>query len=176
MRHALVILLTLLVGCTARYQVNNLAGAASAQLDRTKGLYVTVPQDGAYGTTVSFGSGQIVAQAVADAFSGVGARVHIAERAVGKDQSIVAAKSLNASYLVMPAIVHWEQRATEWSGRPSRMAIRLSIIDVTTGDEVTSSAIEGRSRIVSFTSTTPESLLRDPLARYVRGLYQSAGT
>ena len=171
MRNALVILLTLLVGCTASYQVNDLSGAAAVHLDRTKGVYVAVPQDGAYGTTVSLGSGQIVAQAVADAFSGLAARVHIAESAVGEDHSIVAAKSLNAKYLIEPVIVHWEERATEWSGRPSRMAIRLSIIDVTTGDQVTSSAIEGRSRIVSFTATSPESLLRDPLARYVRGLY-----
>lgn len=171
MRIALVTLLILLVGCTAKYQVNNLAGVGTVQLDRSKGVYVTVPQDGAYGSTTSAGSGQSVAQAVAAAFSGVAARVHIAERAIGNDQSIVAAKSLNAGYLVVPVIVQWEQRATEWSGRPSRMAIRLTIIDVTTGDQLGSSAIEGRSRIVSFTSTNPESLLRDPLARYVRVLY-----
>jgi len=171
MRFAFVVLVMLLVGCRAAYQVNNLASGAVVQLDRSLAVYVTVPQDGAYGLTTSAGSGQSVAQAVAAAFSQMAARVHVAERASERDQAIAAAKSLGAGYMVVPVIALWEQRATEWSGRPSRMAIRLTVIDVTTGNQLAASAIEGRSRIVSFTSTSPESLLRDPLLGYVRGLY-----
>ena len=69
-------------------------------------------------------------------------------------------------------MTHWEQCATEWSGRPSKMAIRVCILDAKSGNQITSTSIEGRSRIVSFTSTSPESLLRDPIATYVSELYQ----
>jgi len=134
-------------------------------------VYVAVPQDGAYGNKFYAGSGQVVAQAVATAFSATATRVHVADEAVANDQSIITARSASAGYLVVPIIAQWEQRATEWSGRPSRMAIRITIIDVASGNQITSSAIEGRSRIFSFTSTSPESLLKDPLARYVQELY-----
>ena len=171
MRFVLVAFLVGVAGCTAKYQVHDLAGTTNTHLDKSKGVYVALPQDGAYGAVTSAGSGPIVAQAVATAFSGVAARVNVAERTVGNDQSILAAKSLSAGYLAVPIIVQWEQRATEWSGRPSRLAIRLTIFDVASGEQLRSSAIEGRSRIVSFISTSPESLLHDPLTEYVRGLY-----
>lgn len=161
----------LMVGCTAKYHVSNLAGIDKAKLDRGIAVYVAVPQDGAYGSIIYSGSGQYVAQAVAAAFSEMGASVHVAEKNIGNDQVLEKAKAIGAGYLVTTVISLWEHRATEWSGRPSRMAIRLAITDVATGNQVAASAIEGRSRIMSFTSTSPESLLRDPILSYVRGLY-----
>jgi hypothetical protein len=97
--------------------------------------------------------------------------VAVASERVNFENSMAAAQAAKAKYLVAPVIVHWEQRATEWSGRPSRMTIRISIFDVATGSQITVTSIEGRSRIVSFISTSPESLLRDPLAQYVGTLF-----
>lgn len=171
MRYATVAVLLLLIGCTAKYQVNNLAGNEKVRLDRGVAVYIAVPQDGAYSTKTYSGSGQYVAQSIAAAFSEMGAPVHVGEKNIGSDQAIEKAKAVSAGYLVTTVISLWEHRATEWSGRPSRMAIRLSIIDVATGNQIAASAIEGRSRIMSFTSTSPESLLRDPVLNYVRGLY-----
>jgi hypothetical protein len=160
-----------LVGCRARYDVNNLSGSGGARLDRAKAVYVAIPQDGAYGGRPYSGSGQAVAQAVAAAFSGQANRVRIAERRLESDaDAIAAAKAAGAGYVAIPVIAHWEQRNTAWSGMPSRMAIRLTLFDTESGNLITSSAIEGRSRIMSMTATNPESLLREPLAQYVRGL------
>lgn len=159
-------------GCTARYQVNNLAGGSATRLERSANVYVSVPSDGAYGGTQYAGSGQTVAQSVANAFAPYSAQVAVASERVSPEEAMSAAQAAKARYLVAPAIVHWEQRATEWSGRPSRMTIRISIFDVATGNQLTATSIEGRSRIVSFISTSPESLLRDPLAQYVGTLFQ----
>lgn len=167
-----VVSMLLLAACTARYQVDNLGGTASAaQLDRQKGVYVAVPRDGTYESKPYVGSGQIVAQAVAAAFARSAVQVHVAEARSETEEALVSARKLGAEYVVVPTIAHWEQRATEWSGRPSRMAIRISILDAKTGNQISATSIEGRSRIVSLTSTTPESLLRDPLAQYVSRLY-----
>jgi hypothetical protein len=141
------------------------------RLDRQKAVYVTVPRDGSYEAKPYVGSGQIVAQAVAAAFARSASQVHVAEAQGTTEDALAAAKKLGAGYVVVPTIAHWEQRATEWSGRPSRMAIRVAILDAATGTQISATSIEGRSRIVSFTSTTPESLLRDPLAQYVAGIY-----
>jgi hypothetical protein len=165
-------MLAMLCGCSARYQVHNLAGtAASNRLDRQKSVYITVPEDGGSGSRQSAGSGQVVTQAVAAAFSRTAARVHVAERPTTREQALESARKLNVGYVVTPVIAQWEQRATEWSGRPSRVALRIAIIDAATGAEITSNSIEGRSRIVSLTPTSPESLLKDPIGRYVDGLY-----
>jgi hypothetical protein len=159
-------------GCVASYHVSSLSGAHNnLTLDKNIAVYVNVPQDGAYESKIYYGSGQIVAQAVAAAFSRVSTRVHVAETQLRNDEAIAFARDLNAGYVVVPTITHWEHRATEWSGRPSRMTIRITIIDAVTGNQITSTSIEGRSRIVSFTSTSPESLLRNPLAKYINDIY-----
>jgi hypothetical protein len=175
MRHLLLAALctsVLLAGCRARYDVNSLSGTSASRLDRAKPVYVAIPQDGAYGGRPYTGSGQRVAQAIASAFSMHASRVQIADRRAESDASDVeAARAAGAGYVAVPVIAHWEQRNTVWSGMPSRMAIRLTVFDAATGQQITSSAIEGRSRIMSMTATTPESLLREPLMNYVRGLY-----
>ncbi len=169
----LLLLVPILAACTANYQVNNLSGTENtARLDKQKGVYLTVPADGAYGPKTYPGSGQTVTQVVAAAFSRSASQVHIAEKQLTKEEAVAAAKQLNAGYVVILVITHWEQRATEWSGIPSRMAIRMSIFDTATGNQVFSTGIEGRSRIVSWITTSPESLLKDPVANYVNGLYQ----
>jgi len=163
----------MLASCSAKYTVSQSAGteASAVRLDRSKLVYVGVPEDGAYGERVYGGSGQAVAQAVANAFSQVAARVRVADRPAKLEETLAAGKSAGAGYIVVPVITHWEHRNTAWSGIPSRMAIRVAILDAANGAELTSSAVEGRSRIVSWTATSPESLLRAPLSEYVRSLY-----
>ena len=171
-RRLLVLLALVLGGCTARYEVSNLSEPASPKLDRGKVVYVAIPQDGAYGNRNYPGSGQMVAQSVAAAFSGLARRVQVADRpAQQPEQAVEAAKSVGADYVAVPVIVHWEHRNTAWSGIPSRMSIRLTLLDAATGKQITSSAIEGRSRIMSWTATSPESLLKEPVHEHVRGLY-----
>lgn len=46
--------------------------------------------------------------------------------------------------------------------------------DDNSGAQLAAKAIEGRSRIISLTSTTPESLLRSPIRRVVHELYGAA--
>jgi len=164
-------LVLLLLGCTARYQVANLSGQGSVRLDPSVSVYIAVPEDGSYGAKSSAGSGQVVAQSVAAAFATKGAKIQIADRHQSRDGDLSAARQFSAGYVVLPTIYQWEQRAMVWSGLPSRMRIRIVILDARTGDQLTATSIEGRSQIVSSTSTSPESLLKDPLAEYVDTLY-----
>lgn len=164
--------LVMLAGCSARYNVTDLGGDSTASLEPGSSVYVVVPADGQYGNDTYSGSGQTVAQSVAKAFATYSSNVEIAGRMnTSRDEALEYARQQGIDYVVVPAIAHWEQRATEWSGKPSRMAIRISIYN-SDGRLIDSSAIEGRSRIMSFTSTSPESLLRDPLNGYVKKLYR----
>lgn len=161
----------LIVGCSARYTVHNVGGESYAKLDRGRVIFVVVPKDGSYGTNTYSGSGQIVAQSVAAAFSRYASRIQIAEKSMDAATAQQAARESGAAYLVIPVISQWEQRATEWSGRPSKMSIRLAIVDPQGGTQLAAGSIEGRSRIVSLTSTSPESLLKEPLEQYVNTLF-----
>jgi hypothetical protein len=37
------------------------------------------------------------------------------------------AASVNFDYFVIPEILHWEDRATEWSGIPDKIEVKISI-------------------------------------------------
>jgi len=164
--------LVAMLGCSASYKIQKAGGnTESSRLDPSRKVFVAVPNDGAYGKTTYAGSGQTTAQAVAAAFSKYAAQVQVAEKPADSKDAIAAARLSGATYLVIPVIAQWEHRATEWSSRPSRMAVRVTIVDVASGEQITSSSVEGRSRIVSLTSTSPESLLRAPLGQYVQTLY-----
>jgi hypothetical protein len=173
MRYAvLAATFALLAGCTAHYQVNTIsAPSEKLKLDPSRGVYVTVPEDGQYESTPAGGSGQIVAQAVANAFGKRAKRIHVEDKHESREAYLSEAQQVQAAYVVVPTISSWEQRATEWSGRPSRMMIRIAIVDAHNGEQLAMTSIEGRSRIMTLTSTSPESLLQDPLEEYVRSLY-----
>lgn len=151
---ALTALLTL-TACTAEYQIRP---SATVKLDRQRAVFVIVPADGRYADKVYHGSGQTVAQAVASAFA---------------QQSISAqvGQPIRTGYVVTPIITHWEHRATPWSGRPSVMALTLTVSDAETGRPISTTAINGRSASTTLFETSPEALLVEPLERYVGGLY-----
>lgn len=163
-----------LSGCTASYRNVRTGGTAQTfkhSLDRKGTVYVALPKDGAYGAKPYVGSGRTVASAVAQAFSPKAGSVEVAESVQTREDVVAEAKRIGARYAIITTIVQWEQRATEWSGRPSRMAIDLSIYDTDTGARIDSRSIKARSRVVSFTSTSPESLLTAPLRQYAQELY-----
>lgn len=162
-----------LTACTASYQHQDLAGSGAIPTHLTPGsrVYVALPADGAYESTVYPGSGRTTAQAIAAAFARHGSVVTIADATTPRERVIADARAAGAQFAAVPVISHWEPRATEWSGRPSRMAVSLAMIDVPSGAIVSNVELSGRSRIMSFTSTSPESLLREPIGKYVDGLY-----
>jgi hypothetical protein len=163
----------LLAGCAKQYRVENLSGTRNTvTLMGTKSVYIAAPEDGRYESTTYPGSGQTVAQVLAGAFSKFASKVNTADTPATMPNDFSAAKNAGASYIVLPIITHWEQRATAWSGMPSKMAVRITIYDVNSGKELTTTSIEGRSAIMTMFPTSPDALLRDPAEKYVSSLYR----
>ena len=79
-------------------------------------------------------------------------------------------KPAKAGYAVLPVITWWDQR-NKWLGFPSRLAIRIAIIDVATGRVIASKPIESHTLLASFSTPDPDSLLAGPLSKYVDTLY-----
>jgi hypothetical protein len=71
-------------------------------------------------------------------------------------------KSRHGRFLIVPRLVHWEERAMNWSGRPDHIKIQLALRD-TQDDAFTRLVLfEGKQgHGLHFTDTPAEDLLTD---------------
>ncbi|MCG9713906.1 DUF4823 domain-containing protein [Shewanella insulae] len=160
----------LLAGCSSTYQHSALQ-TPTAKLDPTKSVLVAVPENGWYGDKVYRNSGRMTANAVRSAFSKYTSRVSIAADCVGDD----CLKQLDANqfgYFVKPIILHWEDRATEWSGISDTIEIQLIVIDARTKQEIANASYTGKSKWASFGGDHPQDLLPEPTNAFVSRLYK----
>ena len=173
MKRLLILIVSMITisGCASQYQIRSLSGSGpNVVLNRQSGVYITVPADGRYQDIHYPGSGQLVAQVLAMEFSKFARVVQTAPSQL-PDNGMREARRAGSEYLVVPIITHWEQRATEWSGLPSRMALRITVMDVASGKQLLSEGIVARTSKVTFTSTTPDELLKKPIEKVVKRLY-----
>lgn len=174
MKLALSVILSafILAGCASEYHMQPLSGSQHEIVLNPKGsVFIAVPKDGKYQDINYPGSGQFVAEALSAQFSKYASTVQTAA-SYSANNDFSEADRANGEYLVVPVITHWEQRATEWSGLPSRMSLRITIFDVSTRKQLISEGIEGRTSKMTLTATRPEHLLKKPLSEFVRSLYR----
>jgi len=74
-------------------------------------------------------------------------------------------------YFVEPIILHWEERATEWSGLPDRIEIQLIIYSTVTNRQIANASFKGKSSWFTFGGDHPQDLLAEPTNEFVQGLY-----
>ena len=88
------------------------------------------------------------------------------------DDALLEAKKENSKYLFYPTILLWEDRATQWSGKSDKIHINITVIDVLTGKEVSSTDIKSNSSFWTLRNASPAELLEEPLSQYINSLYQ----
>lgn len=160
------ICLTLLSGCASTYKHSTLA-EPSTKLVRGKTVLIATPANGFYESKEYQNSGKMTAFAVRAAFARFASSTTISP-----DCKALSCLERNPShdYYAVPEILHWEDRATEWSGIPDRMEVKISIFD-TNGKEVASAIISGKSKWATFGGDHPQDLLPEPMNKYVESLY-----
>ena len=168
-----------LLGCTASLLL--LSCAHSYGLDRqmqsgllppSATLYVTLPRPGRYDDTLYEMSGRQTGEAIVRAFAPQVARVILGSRTESAEDARISAHAQNASHLVYPTIMHWEDRATEWSGVPDRVRVQIRIYDVTSGKLLDSAEVSGKSRWATFGGDHPQELLDRAVGDYVDLLFE----
>jgi hypothetical protein len=166
---ALSLLALLLCGCTSTYHVNPILQVANLSVGKSG--YVAQPKDGSFENEDYHNSGRQAALAVASALAKHLPRVDVASETKSLELNLAEAKSQNFDYLFFPIIVHWENRATEWSGKLDRIQIELRTFDVPTGKILSYGDIQGSSKWASFGGDSPEDLLKAPIDAYVQSLF-----
>lgn len=164
-------LVVALAGCADTHMVTRAPGTAST-LSRQASAYVAVPRDGSYGPTQYFGSGALAAQAVATAFAPYLTRITVGVKMEDFDGALKSARANGFTYLLYPEILHWEDRATEWSGRPDQASVKVSVMRADTGAILDSAVVGGKSGLGTFGGDRPEHLLPKPLADYATTLFR----
>lgn len=173
MRNLFVVVIVLaLAGCSDTHSVKRADGRA-AVLDPTASAYVSVPMNGRYEQTVYPSSGKRAVFEVTRAFSPHLKKTTQARGTAGqdKDDALEKARAGGYTYLIHPVILHWEDRATEWSGIPDKITVEISVIDVATGSVLDSPRIEGKSKWATLGGDHPQDLLEKPLTDYARTLF-----
>lgn len=168
--HLVMLISVFLIGCADSY---NLAREKKIEHDLSKSAtaYVVVPRDGRYGSTIYQGSGQNTAQLITASLLRYIRVVFTSEDFEEYSTAIEKAKSKTLSLVFYPTILHWEDRATEWSGIPDRASVKISVYDVNTETEVDSVIIEGTSGLATFGGDHPQDLLLEPISEYISTIF-----
>ena len=166
----LALVLLLVTGCADKHQLVR-PNTPSMKLDKEKSVYVAMPKDGFYGVKSYPGSAKSVLSATVKAFSTYSNNVQSGHEYQTFDAALSYAKSKHYSYLIFSKILHWEDRATEWSGKPDKVTLKVDIIDPRTNKVLDSVTINGTSGIATFGGDHPQDLLTEPLNEFAKSLY-----
>ena len=157
----------LLSGCASTYKHSTLA-EPNAKLERGKTVLIATPANGSYESKEYQNSGKMTASAVRTAF----ARFASSTTVLPECKDIVClGRNPSHDYYVVPEILHWEDRATEWSGIPDRIEVKISIFDIDR-KETASAVISGKSKWATFGGDHPQDLLPEPMNTYIESLYR----
>jgi len=162
--------LAVLAGCADRHRIERVVEAQQT-LSPAASAYIAVPENGRYGSKAYDSSGRMASSIIAAAFMRRLVRVEQAARTENYDEALAAARKNGATYLVVPDILHWEDRATEWSGKPDRAEVRIKVIDTASERLLASGLISGRSGLATLGGDHPQDLLPQPTEEYVRSLF-----
>jgi hypothetical protein len=133
-------------------------------------VIIATPADGVYSGSPVSQSGTRTAAAVRDAFVTTASRVSIQESCASLDCMSGSLGDVEA-YAVVPTILHWEERATEWSGIPDQVRVQLDVYDLRSRELLSSYVIRGFGQQWSYGGDHPQDLLPAPLTEHVETLY-----
>ena len=168
MRWIIALLVIAATGCNANYKQTVLIEPKS-RMEAGMPVVIATPADGAYGVRPYKNSGRMVAAALREAIISHSKQADIAEESSGTGLDRFSVDKYR--YYIEPTILHWEDRATEWSGKSDRITVQIDLFDLQTHDKIAASVIEGKSKWATFGGDHPQDLLLDPFRQYFDQLY-----
>ena len=159
-----------MIGCSHTYELRR-SNTNVEKLKVSSSVYVALPEDGRFHQTVYHGSGKMLADEIIIAFSIYFKNIVIGEKIENFEQALNTASINEYSYLIYPRIIHWEDRATEWSGRRDKIIVEITLANVDTGETLDKVILKGTSRWFTFGGDHPQELLAEPLKNYASSLF-----
>ncbi len=140
------------------------------KLQSGKSILIATPRNGFYESKEYTASGRTTALAVHAAFARHSNNITVSAECSNLD-CLRGSQSASVDYYVVPEILHWEDRNTEWSGKKDKLEIKVAVYDAADGTELSNIIISGKSKWATFGGDHPQDLLPEPLNKYVESLY-----
>ena len=168
MRNVLLLFVAILLsGCFATYTQVNMS-LPTTKLAKGSSVFIATPENGSYGDREYHYSGMRTASAVSVAFAKFSNNIKVSQEC--KDFGCLKEKDTKSfDYYIIPEILHWEDRATQYSAKPDRIKVKISVYDSETENELASTIITGKSDYVF--GGLPQDLLAKPINAYIESLY-----
>ncbi len=158
----------ILSACTAKYDVIR---HDDKQLSINDSYYISNPKDGQYDGDNYVNSGQMTRDALFNELSILGVKAEKADETLSKDDSLLNAKQQGYNILIYPTILHWEDRATEWSGLRDRAKIKLELIDTNTESTVDSTVFDLVGTWWTFGGLHPQDMVDEAVKEYFKEIF-----
>ncbi|WP_412557923.1 DUF4823 domain-containing protein [Thalassospira sp. MIT1370] len=164
------IAMTLSLGaCSSKYRTDNHQVLQTAPSGTS--FYVMQAKDGKFGDINYVGSGEMLSNEVYKQLVPFSSEVVKATTDETRDEAFVSAKDRGIEFLIDPQILHWEDRATEWSGRPDRITIHYQAFKVSDQSTLVTSTLSASSKWATFGGDHPVDLLPVPTTQFVSSLF-----
>ena len=171
MRFTLAIaLIAVLSGCADSHRWTPQQNG-SARITSSERIFITTPADGEYGDTVYGGSGRNTAKIIYNATSAKSRLVRIGGLALNYEDAVAQALRAEQDVLIFTTILHWEDRATEWSMISDKVEVRVDVVQVNSGQIISSGIIKGSSGLATLGGDHPQDLLPEPIDEFVSSLF-----
>ncbi|MCB5185022.1 DUF4823 domain-containing protein [Methylobacillus gramineus] len=163
---------TLLTACADSHKLTRIGNPKDHPLSANESIYIAVPSDGMYEAKTYTGSGANTTQVIKTAFAHHLRRVQSGRIHQDFDVALQHAKTNNFTTLVYPTILHWEDRATEWSGIPDRLEVKIEVVNTADGSVIEEGLIKGKSGWATLGGDHPQDLLAKPVEEFVSSLFK----
>jgi len=173
-KYGLYIVISLLMGCSATYNMTRTDTHKSPpKLTRGETVYVALSEPGGVESINKIypDSGLQTSAEIENTLTKYNSIVVRGKQPEAYEAALTSARKVSARYLVLPEVQHWEDRATEWSGKPDRIIVKIWVIDVTSGDLLDVIDIKGKSKWATFGGDHPQDLLEKPIGDYFSSLF-----
>lgn len=158
----------LLIGCVHKFQVPPPAEVVAIPTGAS--VYVALVPDGRDDRPRTYeGSGKQATDAIVEALRRRGFQLYFGQAHESLDGSIQTARANRVRYVVYPRIVLWEDRLTEWSGLPDKLALAIRVVDAGTGKTIDSRRVKASSRWLTMGGDHPQDLLPELVSDWADG-------
>ena len=163
-----LLLLPAVLSC-AYASIQREPGLPKAEPDPSAQVVVLVPVDAAFGGKVYPGTGRFVAE---HTLAALRHRFPLAQLLDEHDEhaALARARQDSIAFLISPVILHWEDRATNWSGMRDKVQIELRLLRVEPPELVQSVLFEARNNSFTLFDDKPEVLLDEDFDNAVLAL------